>query len=356
MLPAHIANRAIANGLENHGRERRQRFWIRSAYVELFPQDGTYPAHDTSRAGEFAEVDLALFWSDEATLYTHVDSLRSASGLADANLVPVKKKTPKKKKYVNPILPDGTVKKGRPRKNPDAPVRIQGIKRKRLEENGQAPPAKKQRGGKPKAQVDGNTNVVEGEDVTVDKAPDPIDDALTTPVDTSLAISEPVSKKRRGLSKKTAAESTSADKDASPDEGPPAKRRRGRPPKAVVFVDPISTQQGVSSDPQPPFSGRDEDCLPPAPASEHTVGFPQDLAAPATATVHHTASSSTPQDIEMRLVRIDDPSTYPTDEIPSVAPVSLSLVRHHLSGSAYHQLNWLSGPATRYVSASVAGD
>jgi hypothetical protein len=223
-----------------------------------FPQDTSYPAHDVSHVGEFTLADPALFWKNETALHAHMDTLK------DAPTGELSKPKPKKA-YVNPILPDGTVKKGRPRKNPDAPVRPRGTKRKKEEgaegaDNGEAPLAKKRRGRPPKAPANGTLSAAEGvpaagESSTVTlKKPRGRESkvasiALAIPVNSisvTASISSPPAnssahvstefvatkpsdyKKRRGLAKKSVVEV-----NLEAEDGPPAKKRRARPPKAT---------------------------------------------------------------------------------------------------------------------------
>jgi hypothetical protein len=119
-LPPHLADQAVVDVIENHGRQRRHRYYDLAAYKELVPDDARHCDVDLSAIGEFPPVDEDSFYENDNALDQHVDALIDG---ASASTAPRKKQTASKRKRVNPILPDGTVKKGRPRKNPDAPPR-----------------------------------------------------------------------------------------------------------------------------------------------------------------------------------------------------------------------------------------
>lgn len=106
--------------------------------------------------GEFADVDESAFYADENALNKYLDDFPMENvktpGTARKRRPKPKATKPKKekvvkekkvKKYTNPILPDGSVKKGRPRKE---------VKKRKREEDGdvagetESPPSKKKRG------------------------------------------------------------------------------------------------------------------------------------------------------------------------------------------------------------------
>ena len=74
--------------------------------------DQSYANVNLVATGGFMAFEEPLFYDDDTSLFTYVDALRQGSVL----------KTPRParahKQYKNPILPDGTVKRGRPRKTP----------------------------------------------------------------------------------------------------------------------------------------------------------------------------------------------------------------------------------------------
>jgi oxalate---CoA ligase len=106
-----------------------------------------YANVDFTNVGGFLEVDPNLFYSDQNALYKYQDDFKDN--------VKVKTAKPRKRPLRNPILPDGTIKQGRPRKYPVAeePKSLRKAnKRKRDEEavdgkNSDIQPAKKRRVG-----------------------------------------------------------------------------------------------------------------------------------------------------------------------------------------------------------------
>ena len=96
---------------ETYGRERRHRWFTFKGYKALLNQENVDESeHDLSvdlaNAGGFTEMPQDLFYDTADQLHQHqdVDSREETTKN--------KRKPPK-----NPILPDGTVKRGRPRKN-----------------------------------------------------------------------------------------------------------------------------------------------------------------------------------------------------------------------------------------------
>lgn len=99
--------------METSGRERRHRYFTVASYRHLLAKEkldnsgAGYSEVDFSNVGKFLPVDLNLFYKDQDALYRYQDSFKESENSAG------KKRTPK-----NPILADGTVKQGRPRKYP----------------------------------------------------------------------------------------------------------------------------------------------------------------------------------------------------------------------------------------------
>lgn len=113
--------------METSGRERRNRYFTIASYHALVAQENL----DKSTAG-YADVDLncvggflpfgpEAFYTNDAALFKHQDR--------DARVI---KTGGRKKVRKNPILADGSVKKGRPRKDQQAKT-----------EDGEAEPAPK---------------------------------------------------------------------------------------------------------------------------------------------------------------------------------------------------------------------
>lgn len=139
--------------MESNGRERRNRYYTIGSYRALVAQENLdqssagYSDIDLSQVGDFYPFGPEAFYSDNAALIKHQDREMKVAKHA--------KKPGKVRK--NPILPDGTVKKGRPRKHrlkvEDDEAPLSKKRKRKLAENGelglsetqQSPPAKKQR-------------------------------------------------------------------------------------------------------------------------------------------------------------------------------------------------------------------
>ncbi|CCM00318.1 uncharacterized protein FIBRA_02348 [Fibroporia radiculosa] len=169
--PLHLADLGIAQIGETHGRERRYKYYTVANFRVIAENEklegDPYVDVDLSQAGDFMHMEAASFYSDEQELLKHVSEYKRADDGDRASLAPSKSKKVRK----NPILPDGTVKKGRPPKCP-APTGSddlrtgevaakRGTKRKRSEELAKAgtgtiqeelvsPPTKRKRGRPPK--------------------------------------------------------------------------------------------------------------------------------------------------------------------------------------------------------------
>ncbi|KXN81128.1 Transcription factor tau subunit sfc3 [Leucoagaricus sp. SymC.cos] len=113
--PPHLSDLGIAGLMETSGRERRHRYYTIVAYCKLIAQEKLDPttagyAHiDCTDVGEFTTIDPAQFYEDENALTNYQDAYQAQT----ATSVGRKKKVPK-----NPVLPDGSIKLGRPRKHP----------------------------------------------------------------------------------------------------------------------------------------------------------------------------------------------------------------------------------------------
>ncbi|KAI0651544.1 hypothetical protein C8Q79DRAFT_933943 [Trametes meyenii] len=184
--PAHLADLGIAQLAETHGRERRYKYYTVAHYRGVAEKEGFedrgYRDVDLSSVGGFLPVVASQFYEEEAELVNHVSAL---------TLLKREGPSTSKKKRVNPILPDGSVKKGRPRKSvlPDSTpaASTKGKKRKREDpadggevQGGVAadgtnePPPKKKRGRPPKkvgppatpADAEGSTGNIEATSAT----------------------------------------------------------------------------------------------------------------------------------------------------------------------------------------------
>ena len=141
--------------METSGRERRHRYFTVASYRQLVTKENLdhstagYADVNFTNVGGFLEVEPNLFYRDQNALYNYQDDFKDKAKAKNAKL----RKHPLK----NPILPDGTVKQGRPRKYPvgEDPKSIRKAnKRKRDEEvaedgktseTEQTQPAKKRR-------------------------------------------------------------------------------------------------------------------------------------------------------------------------------------------------------------------
>ncbi|KAG6866027.1 hypothetical protein C0991_009436 [Blastosporella zonata] len=110
--PSHLSDLGIAGLMETSGRERRHRYFTVASYRQLLAKerlDNTsagYTELDFTNVGGFLPVDSKLFYQDQTALHQYQDAFKDEKTAG-------KKRTPK-----NPILADGTVKQGRPRKYP----------------------------------------------------------------------------------------------------------------------------------------------------------------------------------------------------------------------------------------------
>jgi len=113
--PDHLSDLRIAGLMETNGRERRHRYFTLLNYQKLVSQEALdqssagYDETVKNGVGGFFPQDAGAFYEDDAALATYQDSFNIDDGTRLA-------KKSKKRKFKNPMLPDGTVKKGRPTK------------------------------------------------------------------------------------------------------------------------------------------------------------------------------------------------------------------------------------------------
>ncbi|KAF6766510.1 hypothetical protein DFP72DRAFT_866743 [Ephemerocybe angulata] len=130
--PKHLADLGIAGLMETSGRERRHRYYTVAAYRELVSTEqldksaAGFHDIDLNQAGGFASYPESMFFDEAGALNNFEDTFHRVS-------------RPAKKAFKNPILADGTVKKGRPRKTPGdneaGSATIKKAKRKRADED-----------------------------------------------------------------------------------------------------------------------------------------------------------------------------------------------------------------------------
>ena len=240
----HLSDLAITATQETHGRERRFRYYTLANYRQDAEKQVSHPDYDAidmSQTGNYIPAEESWFYETESDLNNHIDKFKlpedsttSAKGKAKATPKPPKPKVPKEpappkvKAYKNPILPDGSVKRGRPRKEwteagPSTPqVQTAGQKRKR---------------GKKGT----NAEVSESISAPVTSAP-----STFQPIETT----EPPTKKRRGRAPKrrtaqTVEGSTPVDRDAPMETGHDIQ---SQPPVAANSVPQMeSVTEGMTS-------------------------------------------------------------------------------------------------------------
>ncbi|TFK36810.1 hypothetical protein BDQ12DRAFT_633054 [Crucibulum laeve] len=114
--PSHLRDLGIAGLMETSGRERRHRYYTIAAYRSLVAREqlnkssAGYGDIDLDNVGGFCPLDRSVFYDDEAILFNYQDVFKDKSKAKSGK----GRKNPPK----NPILPDGSVKQGRPRKYP----------------------------------------------------------------------------------------------------------------------------------------------------------------------------------------------------------------------------------------------
>jgi len=114
--PSHLRDFGIATLMETHGRERRNRYYTLASYRDLVTRErldhstDAYVNVDFNDVGGFNRFDPNLFYEEDAVLCEYQDKFR------DKEKARIGK--PRRYPLKNPILPDGSVKQGRPRKHP----------------------------------------------------------------------------------------------------------------------------------------------------------------------------------------------------------------------------------------------
>ncbi|KAI0935940.1 hypothetical protein AcV5_004217 [Taiwanofungus camphoratus] len=235
--PSHLGDLGIAQLGETHGRERRYKYYTIAHYQTVAAnekfEDSRYLDIDLDKTGGFLSIDKSQFYEDDATLVKYVDELKVGQDKG-------KKKRPVK----NPTLPDGSIKKGRPRKPSTAAREVdgesgtvkakQGKKRKRIDddtkeaaaEESRELPLKRKRGRPPK-QRDSHE---------VDKAksqPGIVESNLTCFVPAESVTQERAGPRKRGRPRKRMLDhlpeldAKQCHADANPIQA--KKRARGRP-------------------------------------------------------------------------------------------------------------------------------
>lgn len=101
--------------METSGRERRHRYYTVACYRKLVSNEqldkssAGYGDVDLRNVGGFYSFDSGIFYESESDLFNYEDSFKDEK---------TRIANPVKRQPKNPILPDGSVKQGRPRKHP----------------------------------------------------------------------------------------------------------------------------------------------------------------------------------------------------------------------------------------------
>lgn len=108
--------------METFGRERRHRYYTVAAFRKLVSREGLHDftssyAIDHSAIHDFAFIPADAFYEDEKTLAIYADSFKDRLNAGG-----------RKYRLKNPIMPDGSVKIGRPRKTPANGLTMEGGK------------------------------------------------------------------------------------------------------------------------------------------------------------------------------------------------------------------------------------
>jgi hypothetical protein len=125
--PSHLSDLGTAELMETFGRERRHRYYTVAAFRTLVAREALddsatgYTDIDYSAIGGFSSIHPDAFFQDERILMIYSDSFKDKLNAGS-----------RKYKLKNPIMPDGSVKIGRPRKTPANGSKA-GHKRKRDE-------------------------------------------------------------------------------------------------------------------------------------------------------------------------------------------------------------------------------
>ncbi|EMD41648.1 hypothetical protein CERSUDRAFT_128608, partial [Gelatoporia subvermispora B] len=297
--PPHLSDLGIAQLGETHGRERRYKYFTIAnfrvvALRENF-EDSRYLNVDLSHVGDFLPLDDSLFYKDDTNLAQYVDNYKSKQDAA--------KPGKGKGKRTNPILADGSVKRGRPRKHADGGESIskaKGKKRKRDETEAaeaeagpsEEPPPKRKRGRPtkvrpPREDEDADTGTADAGDEDAEDKPPPKKrgrpskrrsalpdtgaeadhDAATEQAADREEMPPPTVPRKRGRPRKPVAPAPDADAEAQEDDGivesisaaalpPSLARKRGRPRKSAVHEPGETDAREVTLPPAPSPPGR----------------------------------------------------------------------------------------------------
>ncbi|PSR80716.1 hypothetical protein PHLCEN_2v6632 [Hermanssonia centrifuga] len=236
--PPHLFDLGIAQLGESHGRERRYKYFTIANYQIVAAReklDARFPDSSFSQVGDFMLYNETQFYKDADDFAHYVDNFPSKEFIGD----PASAKKKSKKQSKNPVLADGSVKKGRPRKSVvmeeaavDTPTKPSRGKRKRDDDADAVvrspegpstssvvapPPPKKRRGRPPKQKV--TEEAEEQTPVVLEEEPVP-EEAIATP-------------KKRGRPPKNKPQNV---EDATPASALEKQRRPPKQPEAAILV------------------------------------------------------------------------------------------------------------------------
>ena len=249
--PSHLADLAIVQTTEFHYREKRFRYFtldnalILASTLSDFELSQDLPTREeVAEAGSFRSHEEEEFYRDKEDLDRFLSKwdgrniARSrGTGKPKAPKPPKPRKEKKEKKWVNPILPDGSRKRGRPRKDSKGDRGVSAKKARSMTEDGDArEDSESAEEQATKMQSSTTTLKRKREDEDIEEASFqesfPASDSLLFPADDRRSSVEP--------NQNTTATLPAASSMGDDRETETAKRKKGRPPKKRRKVDKAS--------------------------------------------------------------------------------------------------------------------
>ncbi|KAJ7462797.1 hypothetical protein B0H11DRAFT_2054384 [Mycena galericulata] len=280
--PAHLSDLGIACLMETSGRERRNRYFTVASYHALVAQENLdkssagYADVDVQDAGGFLQYAPEAFYTEEAALLKHQDR--------DARVT----KNPRRKVRKNPVLPDGTVKKGRPRKvkrdDDDDDVKPRKTRKRKDVDDVEAVPSEPKKGRPSKKRRIDIPQDHADEPIAGEPSADPASIATDLTSDPAL---------------------TSGDPSSNPAAPSPPPKKRGRPPKNV-------TESGNAAPVVQKRGGR--------PKREKAVGPAAEAASAPKKRGHRSESNATNEYVGEPTAELDPPESQNAPSRPSKRP------------------------------------
>lgn len=291
--PKHLADIGIAGLMETSGRERRHRYYTVAAYQKLVAAEqldkssAGYGEINISETGGFAECPDSLFYDKTTDLHKYEDTFHRVAR------IPTKGKA--KKGFKNPILPDGSVKKGRPRKHPpkdEASTTEKKRKRDAEADVGDEQPATRKRGRQKK-----------------DQSAEP--PAAAAPAEADSAPT-PAPKRRGGQKRKVNATDDDQKDSAAKKPRTRAKGKKVSEPQAALAASPVEVASADMNVPMP------EESVEQSISSLHP---PQSaLNVPSTSAPEDLLLPPVPEQHSPHLIVTDDVQTPPADGATATEP------------------------------------